>query len=142
MHHTTKLTVRDSRVVVSGAVLNYDRTRALCIYYHSSFCCSVVCRFVSLVPFLPLGVAFHRHDFQPHAHSLAGLFDHFTGGWCGNRLLIEGRVFLDGSRKDDAVRHSLKGEKDIVVRSPGIFHGVDALIGRARIVDDGEDDLL
>lgn len=83
----------------------------------------------------------HRDECRLYAHVLAGLFDHGAGGWCRYWFLVEGRIFLDGPGKDDAIGHSLKGQEDFGVRSPRVFHGVDALLGCARVVDDGVYDL-
>jgi len=51
-----------------------------------------------------------------------------------SRFLIEGWIFLYGSSKNNAIGHAFKGQKDIVVRSSGIFHGMNALFGGSRIV--------
>jgi hypothetical protein len=85
---------------------------------------------------------FHRDEGCLYAHAGTGLFDHFAGGRCRDWFLVQGRIFLDGPGKYDAIGHPLKGQKNFVVRSPWIFHGVDALVGGARVVDDGVHDLI
>mmetsp|Transcript_15448 Transcript_15448/g.32037 ORF Transcript_15448/g.32037 Transcript_15448/m.32037 type:complete len:216 (-) Transcript_15448:357-1004(-) len=86
---------------------------------------------------LPLRFAFalHGNNFHAHAHSLARLLDHFPGGRRRYWLLIQRRVFLDGSGEQDAIRHSLETQQDVLVGPPGVFHGVDPLVRCSGVVD-------